>query len=526
MRKILINHPAFVDKSVRHHAELCCRAKPACTKVLPLPVPPPYVPRACSCNALAAIVHRVLLSVPVPDPGYLKLLSEESLREFPRPAVNVVPLSFQQWLDSRGYPAPRKAALERAYQSLSMSPVSVHDSRVEAFVKVEKLLKPGVPRLIQPTRDRYLVALGPFIASLEKALVSAHYWLTKGSTYWELSVLFCDCLRHFSDPVVLEVDFSKFDAHVSRDLLEIEHGIYRRYCGDPLLRLLLSWQLFTRGSCRLGWKYARHGGRCSGHPNTSIGNGMLHGLMHLTISKMCGVPIRLMVDGDDGLVFMESDQACRWPLWAYEKFGFSVQASFHPPQHASFCSGMFMPDSPDNGLPYRFIRHPGRVLAKLPWALRVVPDALIPQRAHDLVHAELFLAPNVPLLTPLLRYWHDLHLCGGFDPTKLSWGLAKVDYDQPWDVCRISMVSRLWFADVFDVTVQEQLHIESVIERQGWHPRLMRLVEGVRESALVHEGKVPLNVVEAQYDAMFAEVNQYGKEQEGEAGGRRSPSPR
>lgn len=405
---------------------------------------------------------------------------------------------FAQWLDSKHYPEARKEMLRKAKASLESRPIRVSDSYVQMFVKVEKLLKPAMPRAIQPTSDRYLVTLGPFISSIEKVLTKRHDFLTKGLDYSRLGELYSSKLSRFACPVVLEVDFSKFDAHVDTRLLALEHAVYRRYCTSPVLAQLLSWQLETKGSSRYGWEYKRSGGRCSGHPNTSIGNALLHSSMHLAIARMTEITVELMVDGDDGMVIMEVGDANRWPMQWYEMFGFTIEWKWATPAEASYCSGHFMDINTPEGQSKIFVRSLGKAIAKIPWAIGLLTERQKEERAHDVLHADLALMPAVPVLSTLLDYWHRLYKCTIVKKHALRWGLRQMEIEVPHSAAsrEPDSVSRDWFQKVYGLAPCEQVLVESVVRHHGWHDWLNNVVDACRERECEHLDKLDQSIID------------------------------
>lgn len=112
----------------------------------------------------------------------------------------------------------------------------------------------------------------------------------------------------FANPVVLGLDATKFDAHVSSEALRFEHGLYTTMCRDEQLGKLLSWQIANKGKSFLPdgkVKYFRDGGRMSGDMNTGLGNCVLMCAMVFGYAASVGVAIELANNGDDCVIFME-----------------------------------------------------------------------------------------------------------------------------------------------------------------------------------------------------------------------------
>jgi len=100
---------------------------------------------------------------------------------------------------------------------------------------------------------------------------------------------------------------SRFDLHVAKEQLRIEHSVYLSMLNDPEFQRLLSWQLVNQGRVKsLGIKYTCDGGRMSGDMNTAVGNCVLMLLMVAeTMSRMECPKYDVLDDGDDIVVIIE-----------------------------------------------------------------------------------------------------------------------------------------------------------------------------------------------------------------------------
>jgi len=116
--------------------------------------------------------------------------------------------------------------------------------------------------------------------------------------------------RSFKKPVAVGLDATKFDMHVSPAALAWEHSIYLdMYQGDKRLANLLQWQMDNKGAgyCADGkLKYSVTGKRFSGDMNTGLGNCILMSAMVHAYAESRGVDVKLMNNGDDCVVMMES----------------------------------------------------------------------------------------------------------------------------------------------------------------------------------------------------------------------------
>lgn len=198
------------------------------------------------------------------------------------------------------------------------------DAFLSTFVKFEKLLnglKRVVPRVIQPRRPAYNVAVGRYMRQLEHFLyhdidsVYGRPTVMKGKNADERGALMAEQWARYRDPAALGLDASRFDQHISEALLKWEHSIYDMYYNDPELRKLLSWQLKNKGFVRCGdggIKYEVAGGRCSGDMNTACGNCLIAcGALYSLLTQLGCVhhgkhtSVSVFDDGDDMVLIGE-----------------------------------------------------------------------------------------------------------------------------------------------------------------------------------------------------------------------------
>ena len=174
------------------------------------------------------------------------------------------------------------------------------------------------PRAIQYRSYEFGAALGRFLWPLEHYIYAMRGYgktlpttriIGKGlSSTGRAELLRCK-YTSFDDPVVFSLDASRFDLHVSEDLLKIEHSIYKHMCNDPELSRLLRMQLRNVGRGPFLEKYGLVGGRMSGDMNTALGNCILMVIMCVAYmsSRLPGVRYELMDDGDDCLLILERE---------------------------------------------------------------------------------------------------------------------------------------------------------------------------------------------------------------------------
>lgn len=441
-----------------------------------------YVHNNCNCNEYIALRNRVLFDCPKPDPQYIaasKLLA--------RLIADWLPRGNQpdpQW--NSQYKGSKRVKYERAAQSLVTVPLRRSDSYVSAFVKAEKIFQLKDPRLIQARNARYNYELGCFLKPIEHQLynlkgtgrLTKHLppgrLIAKGCNMHRRAALIQKKMSRFQHPLVISLDASRFDAHVT-DMLIVEHIIYQRYWKNPLLDKLLAWQVRNRGRTSTGIKYKCVGGRMSGDMNTALGNCLISVLMLATIMrKMHFTPKRwdMLCDGDDVLLFI--DRTDRHVLTAlpdqYLKFGMPIKTEniteeFHA---VKFCQTS--PVETLNGV--TMVANPTRTLSRSLVGVKHWDNpTYVPKYLALIGYCELALNVGVPVLQE-------------FALTILSWGsqlprkvnttgrvikAIREERDHSIRPVQITPEARLSFEVAFGIPPEEQRALEGALRALSRH---------------------------------------------------------
>lgn len=245
-----------------------------------------------------------------------------------------------------------------------------------AFVKVENLLhfnlgvgKDKAPRIIQGGTPEFIDLVGPWMMAFQdyvQAVWNRHNFITFTSG---LSGEQIGKAMEGPYDFTLENDVSKWDSSVGRELLQLEHWMFRKFNCPALTAELIRNNIATRGKTHHGIDYWAKAGRKSGDPYTSVGNSILNAMIHLWILTDRGaVPIRevrytskMIVQGDDNLT--RYNRRINIQNWRQDflDLGFeAVPIARKSLAEAEFCSSRFMP----NKGTYIMVPKFGRVLAK------------------------------------------------------------------------------------------------------------------------------------------------------------------
>lgn len=194
------------------------------------------------------------------------------------------------------------------------------DWKVTGFVKCDKYsleaAQTKAPRMIQfrdPAVNAELarvmgpaeheLLLGPGFGPTGTPDASKGMNLTRRAQVWHEK-------RHaFPDAVCVMGDFSKFDAHVSTQALQLEHAVWRAISGRRLA--CLDKQLLNRGSAA-GHHYTAAGTRMSGDRNTGGGNTIIVVVLLRLVATLSNTPVELLVDGDDHNIWMPRRKEARF----------------------------------------------------------------------------------------------------------------------------------------------------------------------------------------------------------------------
>lgn len=260
--------------------------------------------------------ERVIAKVPNPTVKALKLLDQEG-RLLAKQCAS--PPKMSQVAFVNHYVGRKKERYRQAMISLEERPLQLpKEALVKAFVKPEKM-NPGAkvnppPRMIQSRNARFNIEIGVFLKPIEHELYRLRdkfgfNLIGKGLDPHARG----DCLRKkweaFRNPVCVSIDASRWDMHVSKGMLEVEHNFYRHIISDPWFDELLSHQLVNRVVTMNGIYYRTHGRRMSGDMNTALGNCVLMIMCVKVVMKQLKIRNYTMFDdGDDCLLIFEKDQ--------------------------------------------------------------------------------------------------------------------------------------------------------------------------------------------------------------------------
>jgi hypothetical protein len=367
--------------------------------------------------------------------------------------------------------------------------VSKSDSTIKMFVKSERIqpdeAKPNPdPRAIQFRNARYCVELARYLKPIEEHLyalsgvgvgVPPSRAIAKGLNQVERAGLLAEKMSRFDDPVVVSLDASRFDQHVDRELLVIEHSVYLSCCLDAFFALLLSWQLSNKCFSSRGIKYKVSGKRMSGDMNTALGNCLLMIIMLVAFMVWCR-KWDVLDDGDDVLVIIERRDLPRLLATVkkeFLKFGheMKVENVASRMENVVFCQSQSIEFRTGD---YKFVRNPWKVMSCAMTGVKYFNQ--VGARAkllYSIGLCELILGLGVPVLQEYalailrncgvgkgLELPVDRSLMSRVRREMRGLGLRTLERVDPQP---ISMCARVSFEVAFGMTVQEQIRVETLL---------------------------------------------------------------
>jgi len=438
----------------------------------------------CVCNEIVSARNRVLGKVPLPTTAGLKELRAE-MKAMARRAGHMVPWTDAHVLES--FVGSRRARYVEALESLRVKPLCPADARIQSFVKAEKF-NPGDkenpdPRMIQARSPRYNIAICRYLRPVEHHIYrlvdsAGVRMVAKGLNQRDRAQLLVDKFGMFADPVCFSIDCSRWDKHVSKKILEVEHSYYRKILPNhPEFDRLLDQQLVNRCRCAAGTKYVVNGGRMSGDINTALGNCLLMVMMARAAMKSLGVrSYQLLDDGDDCLVIVERgdfDLVREKLPEKYLAYGqeLKIENIAYKVSEVLFCQSRVV----FNGEYPIFVRDWRKVLSHACCGTKHwnVPEEVRPMLGL-VGTCELALGAGVPILQAFAQALIRNSRGKIAKIVNLEAGLGyriKNEYGQVVDLRgltkarQITAESRVSFEDAFGVPIWEQEAIESILDR-------------------------------------------------------------
>jgi len=358
----------------------------------------------------------------------------------------------------------------QAAEKLLECPVNKKDSFIKGFIKVEKLSEEQAtqkpPRFIQGRDPKYNLALMKYLRPLEhwfyehssstNPLGPQTRTVVKGLNLEQRAALLLEKYQRFADPIAVSLDASKFESHVTTQVLTEEHSFYKKaFNNDPELQRLLDLQRNNCGVTPSGIVYKTQGRRASGDFNTGLGNTLISFASVEAYFANRRVKYDFVVDGDDLLLILERQDRGEINLLPnhYGNLGFIMTMDvWENIEEAVHCQCRIVHTDPPI-----MVRHFERTLSRAYTSNDYyhVGGALAEAYFHTVSECEARIHRGVPILGPFFSAMAQ-RTKGSVDlrdhRMKLSQGLT--------DIKDISFKARLSFQEAFNVDPQTQVQME------------------------------------------------------------------
>lgn len=268
---------------------------------------------------MSALLGRVGMQTPAVERGPIRDIAQ-TFKALGRSIGTTAPISLMQVVNL--YEGPKRARYLKAMQKVERLGYKCCNPKVKMFVKQEALVarrdKPNPScRAIQYRSYEYSLVLATYLKPIEHKLYKTSnvkgfgklQFMAKNMNSRQRAKLIVEKFNLIKGCAVLELDAHRFDAHCSKEILQLEHSVYLAANNDPAFRKLLRAQLDNKGRSmdeNNPAKYKVIGTRMSGDMNTSGGNCVIMSCL-LSYFGRCHFkhPYELLVDGDDSLLFVD-----------------------------------------------------------------------------------------------------------------------------------------------------------------------------------------------------------------------------
>lgn len=358
----------------------------------------------------AGVRKRFAVKVPIPEKRLLR-----RLRKFVRKwcVDNLVPLdpalddTVETWLQKCPYPQRRKEELLREWKQCRGLLEQKHFF-VKMFEKDETYVEYKHARAINSRTDVFKCAVGPIFRLIEKEVFSLPWFIKKVPINERPAYIIDRALRQ--DAVYLATDYTAFEAHFTREMMESCEFILYEYMtsrlpAGPAWMRMVRQVIGGRNRCiNKNLTVEINATRMSGEMNTSLGNGFSNLMFMLFAASECGCSeVRGVVEGDDGLFSMSVPAGARLPdVEFFARMGLTMKLERHDTlSSASFCGLVFDPTDRNN------VTNPLEAMAEFGfgnWKYRRAKSSTLEQLARCKAFSMAYQYPGCPILKSLSRY--------------------------------------------------------------------------------------------------------------------------
>lgn len=434
---------------------------------------------SCIHNEIEALEKRHLIDQPViTSEGLLRLNRGYSvLRRMMRKQF---PNQVEKWTYDEviaTYSGAKRRTYQRAKEELLTIGRLQRDAMVTAFVKASKYVGDMIPRIIQARTPKYNLLVAQYHKPMEHRLykllgskrvtgVKVSKWCAKNDNAYQRAATIRKKMKQFECPLVVQLDASKFDGHVQEVHQKHNHTLYYEQTKSREHIRLLARTLSTRGVTASGHKYVLGARRASGDMDTACGNTAI--MLGCTVAYAAENYTKFDIydDGDDCLLFVESRE---WTVESevklkeqYLTMGFRMSCRVSREYHdVVFCRSR--PVRLSSG--WKMVRDPLLVLntALVSHKYFLSNDQMVKQYAAGYEA----MTAGEPITGPFFRALADRV---GRDDAYTDLELEYKVRMSGTGVHSISHENRASYAEAYDLTVEEQQNLETLLLSRlvGW----------------------------------------------------------
>lgn len=456
----------------------------------PLPHGFGYAYGNCVHNAISAVVGRIGKTVPKFNQSHVTCL-KKYFRRISNRIGPLSPLTPEEFV--KNYKGAKRRRYEKAKENLA-SGFKQPVGKVKMFVKTEVApykIDKAFPacRPIQFRDYEYALELGRFIKPVEKGLYNLaggfgcdrHPIIAKSHNPRKRAEVLRAKWLEFRDPVAYMWDASRFDAHVSSDILSLEHLVYKRCHNSAHLNRLLRAQIENRGSFRdkdgSTIRYKVRGTRMSGDMNTASGNCIIMVSILCYVYDLTGARYSIYDDGDDSVVITEGEVDPAPLVEIFRELGFvmELEGKTRIFEEIRFCQSSPVQVRGQ----WTMVREPYRLLTKLLTNTSIYNERHLLRKYYTIAQCELACSVGVPIIQELCcalmlkarSKMSRAQIVKGYDRTIVADYRYARDLPEGWSRARPASVhpqTRVSYAKAFGIWPSEQRSMESSLK--SWDP--------------------------------------------------------
>jgi len=271
----------------------------------------------------------------------------------------------------------------------------------------------------------------------------------------------------FPNPVWINADHSRFDAHLNNTLRSIFRDYVRAsYPGDHYIERLMRMQEINKGKTAGGIRYQVKGTMMSGEYNTSLEDCFINYMLLMFVFKDVDCEIR--VNGDDSVICLDRSELHKVDLNGFGDLAFKTKTEVvFDFSQVDFCQ--CKPVELSSGH-WRMVRNPFRVFERTAYTIKNYPDLKGYQSLAGAIGlGELACNTGIPMLQSyslfviqasrgrFSRHDYNEYMARRPEPNRSDLGAKAVP---------VSPQARESFYAAFGVSPAEQISFERWIEQQ------------------------------------------------------------